>query len=292
MNQYRLIFFIPLIVLLLTGCGHTLPTPRERMKTTEELVSSSPLKKHIYSTSPFKIMSYSSNTAACKDDNVHVYIEGDGLSWISSQTVSDNPTPINPLALKLALHDDHSCVVYLSRPCQYVTDETCSPKYWTSHRFSPEILNSFNDSLNKIKMDYQVSSFNLYGYSGGGTVATLLSAQRNDIKQLITIAGNLDTEFWARHHYLTPLTGSLNPADFSDSLSKTDQYHLIGGKDKIVDETVFDSYLSHFKEKQNIHYEVFKEFTHHCCWDQNWKEILKEIDKKKKLQTSDLHRKP
>lgn len=278
MNQYRIAFFASLTVLLLAGCEHNLPTPQERIQTSEELALSSPLKKHIYSTSHFKIMSYGSNAAVCKDDNLHIYIEGDGLSWISSQTVSDNPTPINPLALKLALQDGHSCVVYLSRPCQYVNDETCSPKYWTTYRYSPEVLKSFNDVFNILKTDYRVSSFNIYGYSGGGTVAALLSAQRDDIKQLITIAGNLDTEYWTHHHYLTPLAGSLNPADFSDSLTKTDQYHLIGGKDEVVDETIFNSYLSHFKEKQNIHHKIFKEFSHHCCWDKDWKEILEEIN--------------
>jgi pimeloyl-ACP methyl ester carboxylesterase len=281
MNQYLFTFFASLTALLLIGCGDKLPTPRERMQTSEQLTFSSQLKKHIYPTSHFKIMSYRSNTTVCKDDNLHVYIEGDGLAWVSSQTISDNPTPLNPLALKLALHDDHTCIVYLSRPCQYVDDETCSPKYWTTHRYSPEVLESFNDVFNILKTDYRVSSFNLYGYSGGGTIATLLSAQRDDIKQLITVSGNLDTEFWTRHHYLTPLAGSLNPADFSDSLAKIDQCHLIGGKDKIVDETIFDSYLSHFQEKQNIHRKVFNEFTHHCCWDQYWKEILEEIDKMK-----------
>ncbi|WP_294895422.1 alpha/beta hydrolase [Sulfuricurvum sp. RIFOXYD12_FULL_44_77] len=273
-------FLASAAILFLAGCTHTIPTPQERMKTADTLTHSSQLSKYTYKTEHFNIMSYHKNPSSCEQDNLHLYIEGDGLAWISSQRVSQNPTPINPVALKLALKDEHSCIVYLSRPCQYVSDQNCTSKYWTSHRFSPEILGSYNELLNTLKTYYNVSSFNLYGYSGGGTIATLLTAQRKDIKQLVTIAGNLDTSYWTLHHSITPLSGSLNPADFSDSLDNIDQYHLIGGKDEIVNETIFNSYLNRFKDARNIHHKIFKEFTHQCCWDRDWKEILEEIDQK------------
>lgn len=278
MNKYLTTFVASAATLFLAGCTHTLPTPQERMETADTLTHSSRLAKYTYKTEHFNILSYHTNPSSCQQDNLHLYIEGDGLAWVSSQRVSQNPTPINPLALKLALEDGHPCIVYLSRPCQYVSDQNCTPKYWTSHRFSPEILESYNELLNALKTDYNVSSFNLYGYSGGGTIATLLTAQRKDIKQLVTIAGNLDTSYWTLHHSITPLSGSLNPADFSDSLDKVDQYHLIGGKDEIVNETIFNSYLNRFKDARKIHHKVFKEFTHQCCWDRDWKEILEEIN--------------
>lgn len=34
-----------------------------------------------------------------------IHIEGDGLAWINSSTPSSDPTPTNPLALRLALLD-------------------------------------------------------------------------------------------------------------------------------------------------------------------------------------------
>ncbi len=50
-----------------------------------------------------------------------IYIEGDGLAWISRSIISPDPIPINPIGLKLALqHTQHKVVAYLARPCQYV----------------------------------------------------------------------------------------------------------------------------------------------------------------------------
>ena len=54
------------------------------------------------------------------NEEVVVYIEGDGLSWIDRFTPSSDPTPKNPLAFKLAKLDPNQNVIYLARPCQYV----------------------------------------------------------------------------------------------------------------------------------------------------------------------------
>lgn len=260
------------------GCGHSVPTPQERAQNIKNLTQSSKLSKHIYTTSLFNIMAYTTDLTSCSNKNMHIYIEGDGLAWISSQRVSENPTPVNPLALKLALQDDHPCVAYLSRPCQYVDSTKCEQKYWTSHRYAPEVIKSYNEILNDIRNN-NTGYFSLFGYSGGGAIASILSAQRNDIQQLVTIAGNLDTQYWSNLHNLEPLFGSLNPADFSDKLSKINQYHFIGAKDKIIDESVFISYSSRFKDGSKINHKIFKEFTHNCCWDEHWKTILESIPK-------------
>jgi len=71
-----------------------------------------------------------------------IYIEGDGLSWIDASTPSNEPTPMDPLALKLALRDDAPSA-YLARPCQYVAEDrkkSCAQKYWTYSRFSEEVI--------------------------------------------------------------------------------------------------------------------------------------------------------
>lgn len=279
MRKYFLLSFTLLSSLLFVGCGYTTPTPQERTQNIKNLTKSSKLSNHIYTTSLFDITAYTTDLASCSDKNMHIYIEGDGLAWISSQRVSDNPTPINPLALKLALQDANPCVAYLSRPCQYVDNAKCQQKYWTSHRYAPEVIESYNEILNEMKNNNNTGSFSLFGYSGGGAVVALLSAQRNDVQQFVTIAGNLDTQYWSNLHHLEPLFGSLNPADFSDNLSKIDQYHLIGKKDKIIDESVFISYSSRFKDNSKIDHKIFKEFTHNCCWDEHWKTILENIPK-------------
>lgn len=67
---------------------------------------------------------------------LRVYIEGDGHAWESRTRPSTNPTPRNPVALRLAMADPGAdTVLYLARPCQYVQGEDrrqCSNRYWTS----------------------------------------------------------------------------------------------------------------------------------------------------------------
>ena len=45
-------------------------------------------------------------------------------------------------------------VVYLARPCQYTPhaqDPLCQAKFWSSHRYAPEVIAAVNDVLNAIK---------------------------------------------------------------------------------------------------------------------------------------------
>ena len=274
----RKVVFLVLVVLL-GGCGYTVPTPKQRATTLQNLIGSKPIKQSIIKTKYFDIYSLSKDLSSCRAKTIDLYIEGDGLAWIASDTVSNDPTPINPLGAKLFLKDYHKCAVYLARPCQYTKDSRCQNRYWTNERFAPVVIESFNEALNKIKKASHASSFRIFGYSGGGAVATLLSAKRDDISTLVTICGNLDIEKWAKEHYITPLKGSLNPADFADKLSDIKQIHLIGEDDNIVGKTVFDAYLKRFKNKKNIKYKLFQNFDHHCSWVKIWKNILKELDK-------------
>ncbi len=93
----------------------------------------------------------------------------------------------------------------------------------------------------------------------------------------MTIAGNLDIKYWADKHYFTPLIGSLNPADFSEELTSVTQIHLIGEKDKVIDKSIYDSYLSKFSDKRLISQKVYKNFTHSSSWVKEWSNILKSI---------------
>lgn len=257
----KLIYFF--IFLFLIGCGYNIPTPSQRLEKADKLAGNK-FKKHIFNTKEFKIFSYEGNLKGCK--KVYVYIEGDGLSWITSDLISSNPTPLNPEGLKLALNDRHKCVVYLARPCQYVNDKQCNYKYWTDCRFSKKVISSYQDVLNQLKNKYDIKSFVLIGYSGGGAVAALISAFRNDVSMLVTVAGNLDTKKWCEIHHLTPLTCSLNPADFTDKLENIKQLHLIGGSDNNIKKAVFFSYYDKFKNKKNIKYLIIKNYKHNSDW--------------------------
>ncbi|WP_414683398.1 lipase family protein, partial [Methylophaga sp. UBA5088] len=140
-----------------------------------------------------------------------IYIEGDGLAWLNRRKISSDPTPVDPLVLKLAVHDKQA--VYLARPCQYVKSDRCDKKLWTSARFSTEVVESMNQAVTELKNQFQASSLRLIGYSGGGAIATLLAAERNDVDQLVTVTGNLDTTAWTEMQHISALTDSLNPAD-------------------------------------------------------------------------------
>jgi pimeloyl-ACP methyl ester carboxylesterase len=244
------------------------------MALAEELAAGGALERRSFSANGFDLTAYLSPLEQCRGRNLHVYIEGDGLAWVSSSRISSDPSPVNPVALRLAVKDPAECRLYLARPGQYASGGSCSNSYWTGQRFAPEVVAAYQGVLGRIKAESGVASFRLIGFSGGGAVAALVAAQRDDISQLITVAGNLDTAFWTKKHRLTPLSGSLNPADFAAELGQVEQFHLIGAEDKNVGLEVFNAYLEHFPERSWIASRVIADFSHGCCWDEVWPEVL------------------
>ena len=81
----------------------------------------------------------------------------------------------------------------------------------------------------------------------------------------------MDIEEWSRIKNISKLNGSLNPADFTQSLENIKQYHLIGSNDKIIPKEIFFSYQNRFKNKKNIEYFIY-ESDHSCCWENIYKE--------------------
>lgn len=263
---YSLLF----IVLFFNACA-SIPTIEERITTSKELIKNKQIKKEIIHTNNFSLYSLQ-KISSCK--SLRLYIEGDGLSWVSRTKISNNPTPINPLAMKLFIKDTSSCKVYLARPCQYINDKKCEKRYWTSHRFSKEVLSSYLSALDLLKEKNQNKSFELIGFSGGAAIASLISAKRDDIDFLLTIAGNLDHKYWTNKNRLTPLSGSLNPPQFAQKLQKIKQVHLIGGNDRTIDISIFNSYNSYMDDTSKINHFIFKDFTHQKGWEKNWLDIL------------------
>ena len=256
------------------SCSSKIPSIKERTNDALSLASKSNLEEFIINSTNFNIFSLQSQNINCENRTLNIYIEGDGLAWISRSQVSQNPTPISQTLLKLLSLDKNICKVYLARPCQYVETSKCKQEYWTNKRFNKEILESFDEALNSLKTKYKNRDFNLIGYSGGGAVSTLLASQRKDIKNLITIAGNLDIEKWVSIHKISKLDGSLNPADFTANLENIKQYHIVGNSDKIVPKEIFLSYFSKFKNKKNIDY-IYTDSTHICCFEDSFEEVLK-----------------
>jgi pimeloyl-ACP methyl ester carboxylesterase len=172
---------------------------------------------------------------------VAVYIEGDGLAWLSESEPSADPTPTDPIGLKLAAADPSPNVITLARPCQYVWSNACREAYWTDRRFSEEVVQAMSAALDSQLAPGQ--KLHLVGYSGGGAVAALLAARRADAASLRTVAGNLDHAALNRFHGVSAMPGSLNPRDVAARLRELPQAHYVGERDEVVPPLAAESFL-------------------------------------------------
>ena len=209
-----------------------------------------------------------------------IYIEGDGLAWLNRAVPSDDPTPNKALGLELALRHPDNAVAYLARPCQNVDPadwSQCREEFWTRRRFSPEVVEASAHAIDTLKTRTGAEKIILVGYSWGGAIAALVAANRRDVVQLITVAGNLDTAAWTALHRVEALTGSLNPADFWEKLQKIPQFHFVGGKDRIVPLAITESYLSRFPSGAKPESRLIPGFDHVCCWVEDWPELTRTI---------------
>lgn len=215
---------------------------------------------------------------------LHVYIEGDGLAWVDRHTPSFAPTPLDPLALRLAMADASGSAVYLARPCQSVQGPSfrhCHPRHWTSHRFAPELIDAMDQALDQLVTAFGSHELVLIGYSGGGAMAALLAARRNDVAALVSVAGVLDTTTWAAETRTDELTGSLNPAAFAQRLRDLPQWHFAGERDTVVPARVLDAFLAAQGHGRDLPPTTQRRdlpgFDHSCCWVQAWPGLSRAI---------------
>jgi dienelactone hydrolase len=228
---------------------------------------------------PFVLVAYAPQEVR-STETLSIYIEGDGLAWISSSQPSLNPTPIHAVGLQLALQQPSGTAVYLARPCMYVEGQEsrhCAMTYWTDKRFSEEVIASSNTAVSQLKAMFGAKKIELVGYSGGGAVVALVAARRDDVARLVTVAGNLEPVVWANAHHASPLRGSLNPADAWEQLQYVPQFHFVGGKDQNITQTVTEAYLARFPDEHKPLVRRVPEFEHGCCWTQQWADLYHQI---------------
>ena len=228
-----------------------------------------------FHTSTFDIQGYQRLTTT--GDMLTVYLEGDGAAWKNRHTLATNPTPSEPTALSLATQDPADNVLYLARPCQYITSAACTSQYWSSHRYSPEIINAVSQAIDQSIQTRHNTTITLVGYSGGGVIAALVAATRDDVNQIITIAANLDIDNWAKLHHVTPLHGSDNPCEYSDKLQHIRQIHLVGEEDLIAPVSVTKSYMNCLPNPQLAQIIIIPKASHHANWPELWPAILLKI---------------
>lgn len=272
--------FQALCVLLLTLTACALRPAADGNKQAEALASAAGWQKQWLGTQPFDLLSYVPSAPPRNPRELSIYIEGDGMAWLSIRRVSPDPTPRNPLVLRLALrHPPDRAAAYLARPCQYgnrAYRAPCQPEYWTGRRFGPEVIAASQSAIDRLKERFGAREVVLIGYSGGGAVAALLAAERQDVAGLVTVAGNLDHRAWTSHHRVTPLRRSINPADRWRALAEVRQYHLVGGKDRIVPPLVARAYRDRFPPSKRPPIRIIPDFSHQCCWHTRWPGLLEE----------------
>jgi len=202
---------------------------------------------------------------------LHIYLGGDGSPWIDNQP-ADDPTPRNPLTLRLMSLDQNQSI-YVGRPCYHGLHDApaCQNALWTSARYSSAVIDSMTSAINNIIESEQLENVVLIGYSGGGTIAVLAAQDIKAVTRVVTIAANLDTDAWSRHHNYEPLRESLNPAQQPPLAKTIRQLHLVAENDETVPPSTSQRYFDLNVSSSRISY---KAFDHRCCWLKIWRDFV------------------
>ncbi|EJL83660.1 hypothetical protein PMI16_04125 [Herbaspirillum sp. CF444] len=209
------------------------------------------------------------------DRPLTVYIEGDGLAWRSRHQPSEDPTPRRALGLSLAVADTAPNVVYLARPCQFTpmsANSRCAVTYWTDRRYSEEVVASMNAAVTQYLHRLPGQRVNLVGYSGGGALAVLIAARRQDVASLRTVAGNLDHAAVNRLHQVSQMPDSLNAIDVAARVAAIPQLHVSGADDKVVPTFVARSFVAAVGSCAQLR--VVDGMAHESDWAAKWPALL------------------
>ncbi|AMP40227.1 MULTISPECIES: alpha/beta hydrolase family protein [Ralstonia solanacearum species complex] len=215
---------------LMSGC-----TVLDRNAHAEAQATPAGLHREQIDTGGFVLTAYS--RIARPDAPLDLYIEGDGLAWISRSEPSLDPTPRDAVGLALAAADPAPNIAYLARPCQFTPmamNPRCGVPYWTGKRFAPEVVASIDQAVSHFAARVPGQRIHLVGYSGGGALAVLVAARRTDVASIRTVAGNLDHAFVNRLHDVSSMPQSENAIDFAARVASIPQVHFSGADDTVV----------------------------------------------------------
>ncbi len=266
MTTYIKKIFILFIAFLFIGCSKY--SLENRINLAQDIAQNSHFESRNIETVSFTLKTYSK--VQDKTLPLKIYIEGDGFAWIDRYTLSPNPTPINPVALKLASLDPYKNIAYIARPCQYISAKNCSKEYWSNKRFSQDVIYSMSQAISILKKQTHSKKIELIGFSGGAAIALLIASQRDDVQKITTLAGNLNHALLHEYHGIPPMKDSLNPIDIASKISNIKQIHFIGGKDEVIPSLIAYSFRKASKNNSNIKIVIIPNATH----IKNWESIL------------------
>ena len=277
MNKLKvLVAFV--LVSYVQGCALS---PVER---TNKLASTLGFERQILPGSAFRHVAYLANFESA-EKTLHVYLEGDGVPWISRQRISADPTSRAPVMLPLMAMDKNPAV-YLGRPCYlgFSDDPGCGAVWWTFRRYSRPVVENMTEVIQQIMLRHDFTSVRLFGHSGGGTLAILIAQSLPKTRAVVTLAGNLDVDAWTEFHHYTPLRGSLNPVQDAVLNPAIYQLHLQASNDEVVPPRLAKKWLS---RQTNSDVWLYPEFDHRCCWEDLWPKVLSQVSKEREKKNSD-----
>jgi hypothetical protein len=204
---------------------------------------------------------------------LHVYIEGDGTPFRRRDQVAKDPTPHNLLMLRL-MSEDSVPSVYVGRPCYFglFADHECTALMWTLRRYSPDVVDSMAAVIRAESVRSGAGAIEIYGHSGGGTLALLIAERLFSVSRVVTIGANLDIAAWTRLHGYSALEGSIDPVN-APARSHLEVLHLVGCKDTNTPPSFVESAAS---ARGGEPVRIVPGFDHACCWESLWPSILKE----------------
>ena len=256
---------LALATLLAAGCSGNPPRP-------EDLASRFGFERQVQLGAEFTHIVFTKAPMSAPAGALHVYIEGDGTPYVARHDVAADPTPRNPLMLRLMTLDPAPSI-YVGRPCYFglAGGPPCTPRDWTLDRFSPRIVDSMARVIEQARAARETEAVELYGHSGGGALAVLLAARLGGVQRIVTIGGNLDTDAWAAYHGYTPLDGSLNPVRGGPLPASLVQQHFVGDQDKVVPPEIVAAAARRLGAPGVV---VLHGVSHAHGWDRAWPSIL------------------
>ncbi|MFA5392785.1 MAG: alpha/beta hydrolase [Candidatus Paceibacterota bacterium] len=270
-NIYIVIFLLVTVPIL--GCA-SMPMFRDRLSVADDIAAQAGFRKEYVKAGDFSLMTYQRSNK--RSESISVYIEGDGRAWETKHRLADDPTPSNPVALRLAAVDPAENVAYIARPGQYSLSgfPDCDSKYWSGFRFSPEVVESFDKAIDIFKEKSGARRVELIGYSGGGAIVILVAARRTDVVALRTVAGNLNPKALSEYHQVSQLDGSMNPMDVAQKVAYMPQRHFVGLKDSVVPNFIARSFVEQEGDKGYDRINIVEGATHTKGWRARWKGLL------------------
>jgi len=232
-------------------------------------------------TEQFALKAYRNNVPTqANKQKLHVYLAGDGIPFFRNRYTNPDPTPKQALILDLMALDPSPSVI-IGRPCYHLTNqqrhdsaECNKSQWWTTHRYSKEIVNTLTQAINEYSTDTE--GLVIIGFSGGATLATLLAPKLKKLDTLIGINPNLDTDAWVVHHQYTPLYGSLNPREFINEIPPGLRVILLSGsKDQNIPAELWRKHYQHLSNVEIINYANFNHSA--CCWTSVWPSVLEKL---------------